>query len=308
MKAAVIDMGTNTFHLIIAEISPAGVEVIYKTNVPVRLGEGRINENLIIPEAFERGINTLKDFKEEINKQQVSLVRAIATSAVRSAINGHDFVAAAHDAGIEIEVISGEEEAAYIFNGVKATGIIAATSLIMDIGGGSTEFIICNTEGQLWKKSYNIGAARLMQAYFRSDPINEEDRSAIINRLDTELADLKTACQKFNPKILIGSAGAFETFAAMLLTDTDVKNISSAALDLEAYSMLSKKLIASSHAERVNMPNLISLRVDMIVIAAIITNYVIKNLDLTAINLSTYDLKMGVLFTIREDQKFDNAV
>jgi len=153
MKAAVIDLGTNTFHLIVAELSPAGVEVIYKTNVPVRLGEGRINENVIIPEAFERGIKTLNDFKQEIDRHGVTLVRAIATSAIRSAGNGVDFVAAASSrAGIEIEVISGEDEASYIFNGVKATGIITAPSLIMDIGGGSTEFIICNPDGQLWKK------------------------------------------------------------------------------------------------------------------------------------------------------------
>ncbi|WP_158795272.1 exopolyphosphatase [Pedobacter sp. L105] len=308
MKAAVIDLGTNTFHLIIADITADGVEVIYKTNIPVRLGEGRINENLIIPEAFERGIKTLNDFKKEIDRQGVTLVRAIATSAVRSATNGADFVAAAFSrAGIKIEVISGEDEAAYIFNGVKATGSITAPSLIMDIGGGSTEFIICNPEGQLWKKSYNIGAARLMQAYFHSDPISKDDQSAIIGRLDEELADLKQACLDLQPEVLIGSAGAFETFAVMLLKGIDIKNISSAVLDFTAYRSLSAKLISSTHAERAVMPDLISLRVDMIVIAAMITNYVIEHLGLKAISLSTYDLKMGVLYTIWEDQKLDNA-
>jgi exopolyphosphatase/pppGpp-phosphohydrolase len=126
MRAAVIDLGTNTFHLIIAEISSAGVEVIYKTNVPVRLGEGRINENVIIPAAFERGIQTLKDFKKEIDKHQVAVVKAIATSAVRSSANGAGFVAsAAEQAGITIEVISGEDEAAFIFKGVKPPASLA---------------------------------------------------------------------------------------------------------------------------------------------------------------------------------------
>jgi len=309
MKAAVIDLGTNTFHLIIAEIDTAGVHVIYKTNVPVRLGEGRINDNVIIAGAFERGIQTLTDFRKEIDQQGAAVVRAIATSAVRSAGNGAAFVAAAADrAGITIEVISGEEEAAFIFNGVKATGVITATSLIMDIGGGSTEFIICNTDGQLWKKSYNIGAARLMQAYFHSDPISAADQQAIIERLTQELPDLKQACAQYAPSVLIGSAGAFETFAAMLLRDIDIKSISSASLDKAAYQELSEKLIRSTHAEREDMPDLISLRVDMIVIAALITNYVIEELGLKSISLSTYDLKMGVLYSILEDQKFDSAV
>ena len=129
MKAAVIDLGTNTFHLIIAECSGDDITVLYKTNVPVKLGEGRINENIIISEAFDRGINTLKSFKEEIDKYQVSSVTAIATSAIRSANNGSEFVSKAKIAtGIDITVIDGNTEAGYIYKGVKATGVLDETS------------------------------------------------------------------------------------------------------------------------------------------------------------------------------------
>ena len=296
MRVAVIDLGTNTFHLIIADLSPAGVDVIFKTNVPVRLGEGRINDNIIIPAAFERGLQTLKDFKQQIEQHKVSLVRAIATSAVRSASNGSDFVAAASSfAGIGIEVISGDEEAGFIFRGVKATGAIQQASLIMDIGGGSTEFIICTPQQLLWKKSYNIGAARLMQAWFHSDPISSGEKSAILQHLDNELQELKSACALHQPKGLIGSAGAFETFAAMLLKDIDLKQTTYAQFDLSAYQKLAATLLTSTHAERAAMPNLISLRVDMIVIAALITSYILEEIQLDTISLSTYDLKMGVL-------------
>lgn len=301
MRAAVIDLGTNTFHLIIADISATDVQIIYKTNVPVRLGQGRINENIIIPEAFNRGIETLKSFKQEIEKQQVQQTLAIATSAVRSAANGNDFVdAAKQQAGINIEVIDGDKEAEYIYKGVKATGVINSTSLIMDIGGGSTEFIICDHQKLLWKKSYNIGAARLMQAYFHSDPISEQDKSAIINHLDNELIDLKEACATFKPDHLVGSAGAFETFAGMILNGTDIKNIKSAPIEITAYTTLSQKLITSTHAERENMPDLIKLRIDMIVIAAILTNYIVSMSGIKQISLSTYDLKMGVIYSLSE--------
>ncbi len=287
MTAAVIDLGTNTFHLIIAEVVDSSVHVLYKTNVPVKLGEGRINEHIIIPAAFERGIQTLKTFQKTIKAYGATTVKAIATSAVRSASNGTDFV-----------VITGDQEAIYIFNGVKATGVISGLSLIMDIGGGSTEFIICDNEQLLWKKSYDIGAARLLQAYFNTDPISQSDQQAITDHLDKELIELKEACSLYQPKHLIGSAGAFETFAAMLIKDLEIKSIKSAPIDLTAYHELAQKLITSNHDERDAMPDLIKLRVDMIVIASILTNYVIDNLKIAELSLSTYDLKMGVLHTL----------
>lgn len=295
MRAAVIDLGTNTFHLIIADLSDR-VNVVYKTNSPVKLGEGKINENIIIPEAFERGLQTLMAFAEEIKNQRVDIVKATATSAVRSAANGADFVEAAKlRAGIDIEVISGEEEAGYIFKGVQATGVIVEPSLIMDIGGGSTEFILCNPEQVLWKKSYNIGAARLMQAYFKSDPISKADQRIILDHLENTLRELKEACAAHQPLTLIGSAGAFETFATLLLKDVEVKSIASCTLPIEAYKKLAAELIASTHEERAGMKGLIPLRVDMIVLAAILTNYVIDETGLEKLSLSTYDLKMGVL-------------
>lgn len=299
MTVAVIDLGTNTFHLIIAEVSSSAVNILYKTNAPVRLGEGKINENIIITAAFERGLQTLKSFSDTIKQYNVSVVKAIATSAVRSATNGVDFVQAAKEqAGIEIVVISGDQEAEYIFNGVKATGIIEGLSLIIDIGGGSTEFIICNKDRLIWKKSYDIGAARLMQAYFHSDPISEIDKQAIKNRLDHELQDLIEVCTSHQPKHLIGSAGAFETFATMIIKDADVKSRKSAPIDILEYNKLSEKLISSTHSERDAMPDLVKLRVDMIVIASILTNYVIQHCSIEAMSLSTYDLKMGVLHTL----------
>lgn len=301
MRVAVIDLGTNTFHLIIADLDGPEPKVIYKTNLPVRLGEGKINDNVIIQEAFERGLLALEQFSELITAHEVRLVKATATSAIRSAANGADFVKAAKSyAGIEITVISGEEEAAYIFQGVKATGLIQERCLIMDIGGGSTEFIICDPKEVFWKKSYNIGAARLMQAYFHSDPINTADKQAITAHLSTELADLKENLVKYQPNHLIGSAGAFETFTGMLYPELDLKAIKSHPIPLADYEGLSARFIASSHEERENMPGLIKLRVDMIVMAALLTDYILELGNLQQMSLSTYDLKMGVLASLKD--------
>ncbi|WP_131536903.1 Ppx/GppA phosphatase family protein [Pedobacter nototheniae] len=299
MRTAAIDLGTNTFHLIIAEKENNELKIIYKTNAPVRLGEGRLNDNLIIDAAFKRGVNQLKIYSETLKEYGVTKFKTTGTSAIRSASNGKDFVEAVKmETGIDIEVISGEEEATFIFEGVKASGAIKGTSLIMDIGGGSTEFIICNNEGLLWKKSYNIGAARLMQRFFHSDPLSKADESLILEHLEETMEGLKQVCKEYKPTTLIGSAGAFETFAGILHPELNTKEIKSASINFNAYQELAASFLKSTHAERENMEGLIPLRVDMIVMAALLTNYVLNFTEIKTIKLSTYDLKMGVLASL----------
>ncbi len=296
MRVAIIDLGTNTFHLLIADVEAGEPKIIYKTNEPVRLGEDITKANLIISKAFSRGITCLKEFKKTIDFYEITTIKAIATSGVRSASNGQDFVDAAYkQTDIRIDTIDGDEEASYIYEGVKWSGAITEPALIMDIGGGSTEFILCNQEKLIWKKSYNIGAARLMQAFFKSDPINIDDQKKIQNHLDEQLTELIHVCRNHRPQILIGSAGAFESFAGMINTSLDIKKVNTANIDYSAYQMLAIKLINANHEERVRMDGLIPLRVDMIVMAALLTSYVLEKLDLKQITLSTYDLKMGVL-------------
>ncbi|SOD18982.1 exopolyphosphatase [Pedobacter xixiisoli] len=296
MKIAAIDLGTNTFHLIIAEKSDSEMNIIYKTNKPIKLGEDITKENKIIPAAFERAINCLKDFKATLNQYGVTKIRAVATSGVRSASNGQDFIhTVKKETGIAIDMINGEEEASLIYEAVKYSGAIQGKSLIMDIGGGSTEFIFCDENGFYWKKSFDIGAARLMQKFFKSDPINQENQNQINQHLKENLSELIEFGETFRATTLIGSAGAFETYAEVLNPSIVLNEIANAPIDIEAYHQLSKKFLHSTHQERSEMPNLIPLRVDMIVMASMITDYVLAELGLKAITLSTYDLKMGVL-------------
>ncbi|AZI27755.1 exopolyphosphatase [Pedobacter sp. G11] len=300
MRIAVIDLGTNTFHLLIAEIKQNNFSVIYKTNVPVKLGEGKINENVIIPVAFERGLACLKNFADTMTAYQVDQVRATATSAVRSAQNGQDFVDAVREkTSIAIEIISGDDEAELIYQGVKLSGAIQNLSLIMDIGGGSVEFILCDTERLIWKKSYNIGAARLAQQFFNSDPISDDDRNAILYHIQGELADLFEICERYQPQTLIGSAGAFETFAELIINkknkQIDINKAETYVFNFDEYIEVAIKLLNLNHQERAAMPGMIPLRVDMIVMAALITNYVLGRTKINQLTLSTYDLKMGSL-------------
>jgi len=170
---AVMDLGTNTFHLLIAQGDAANPEELYHTTVPVRLGEGGINNGIIQPAAYKRGVDTLVQFSEKIAEFKAERVSAMATSALRSASNGKDFIEEVRaKTGIEIETISGDREAKYIYEGVKAGKCLTKqNSLILDIGGGSVEFILGNEEEIIWKRSFEIGAARMLDKFHKIDPI-----------------------------------------------------------------------------------------------------------------------------------------
>jgi exopolyphosphatase / guanosine-5'-triphosphate,3'-diphosphate pyrophosphatase len=300
-RCAVMDLGTNTFHLLIAEGDMLHLHAIVHLHIAVKLGEGGINKGIILPVAFQRGINTMKQFKREIDDNHVEKVKAIATSALRNASNGKEFIDKVKtETGIAIEIVDGDNEAAFIYSGVKASGSLSVqNSLIVDIGGGSVEFIIGSRSDLLWKQSFEIGAARLMEKFHRTDPI----RSAAIEALDLYLEDtlpgLFSAINKIPVNNMIGSSGAFETFAELIETERsdsfDLKKIKTYNFDQEELLTVTDQLIVSTHGERAANKKIIPVRVDMIVVASIITRYLIQKLSINKVSLCTYSLKEGVL-------------
>jgi exopolyphosphatase/guanosine-5'-triphosphate,3'-diphosphate pyrophosphatase len=299
-RVAVMDLGTNTFHLLIADgIADDYQEIIHEHDA-VRLGEGGINKGIIQPAAYERGLSTMQKFRDDIDEHGVKHIRAIATSALRNASNGQAFIKDVADkTGIEIELINGEQEAEYIYKGVKlAGGLGDKTSLIMDIGGGSVEFILGNAQGILWKQSFEIGAARLMDKFHQTDPIPTESIDALNLYLQEQLATLLGIAQKHPVDALIGSSGAFETFAEVI----ELEKGNNFSLQIKNYDFehgdlirVTDNLITSSHQQRKDTKGIIPIRVDMIVVASLITRFIINNLQVEKVCMSTYSLKEGVL-------------
>ena len=296
---AIIDLGTNTFHLLIAEINENIPQIIFQETIAVKLGEGGMKDGMINASAFDRGISAIKQFKTSIDHYGVFQIKAFATSALRSASNSKTFTEKiVKETGIKIEIIDGNREAELIFSGVRAAiNMKDQTSLIMDIGGGSVEFIICDQDQIFWKKSFDIGAARLMDQFHQSDPISEANISELHFYLNSVLNDLNTQLGIHKPKQLIGSAGAFETFANML--DPEFKSgfkTPEFNIDLEQFEKISKFIIGSNHEERAVTAGIPAVRVDMIVVATLLTGYVLNLYPFKGLKLSTYSLKEGVLF------------
>jgi exopolyphosphatase / guanosine-5'-triphosphate,3'-diphosphate pyrophosphatase len=307
-RFAVMDLGTNTFHLLIAEGEIYDFNEIVHQHIAVKLGEGGINKGLILSAAFNRGIDTMRQFQQDIVSFQVRRVKAIATSALRNASNGQEFIEKVKaETGIEIEIIDGDREASFIYTGVKASGLLSdQNSLIMDIGGGSVEFIIGNHHQLLWKQSFEIGAARLMERFHHTDPIPPASIEALNVFLETALTGLFKATGQIPARDLIGSSGAFETFAELIenqRTDSfDLKKIKAYDFDREELLAVTDHLVRSTHAEREGNKSIIPVRVDMIVVASLITRYIMQKLDIKSVSLCTYSLKEGVLAGMMDDK------
>ncbi len=177
-------------------------------------------------------------------------------------------------------------------------------SLIIDIGGGSTELVICNQKNIFWKHSFELGAALLLEKLKPSDPITIEEINKLNAYLDKELAILFEAIKKYVPARLIGSSGSFDTFAEMILVQNNKSPLGkriSYEFYMEDYFNVHQRLIKSTTQQRMQMKGLIKMRVDMIVLASSLLTFVLKKTDIKKMTLSAYALKEGMLFDILQN-------
>jgi exopolyphosphatase/guanosine-5'-triphosphate,3'-diphosphate pyrophosphatase len=299
MKKAFIDLGTNTFHLLIVEVPSKKIH--FTTSIATQLGKAGINSQLITPEAIERAIKVLKDFRTEIDKFEIQPenIIATATSAVRNANNRTEFTDRVFDeTAIKIQVISGDEEAALIYEGVRQAVEITRPSLIIDIGGGSVEFIIANNSGILWKQSFEIGGQRLMELFMKSDPISAKAVERLNNYLRESLIPLANAMHQYRPEILVGSSGSFDTLNDIhwmkefnTLSEEEIGFDYPITAFKEAYELLAYR----NRTERMEISGMIELRVDMIVVAVCLIRFIVETYQIKEIKISNYALKEGLM-------------
>ncbi|MCC6384839.1 MAG: phosphatase [Bacteroidia bacterium] len=305
MRIALIDCGTNTFHLLIAEISEQNkINYLTKEQVPVKLGEGGITTGMITDAAFDRGIQCLENFASIIRKSNVVTVQAFGTAILRKAKNRDAFLQAAKEkTGIEFSVIEGSREAELIYIAVNHATPLKGTELIMDIGGGSTELIVADSTTIRWKKSYEAGAALLRDKFNPSDRITSDE----IKEMEKWFAEIFSEFiiqWKGKISVLNGSAGSFDTFLKLSWMhgggSKPAEGSVSAEIPLHSFNHVYQQLITSTRLERLQMKGLPEFRADMIVPAVVLLNFILREMDIKTIVWSAYSLKEGMLFnTIR---------
>jgi exopolyphosphatase/guanosine-5'-triphosphate,3'-diphosphate pyrophosphatase len=301
-RIAILDFGTNTFNLLITEVSSENkLHVLHTAKEAVKLGEGGITRKIITEQAFERGLNAIERHLERVKEFKVTKVYAFATSAIRDAANGKDFIQAVKERfEVYVMIIEGEREAEMIYRGVRLSfNMDERPVLILDIGGGSNEFIIANKKEIFWKHSFNLGMARLLETFNPSNPISHLEIEKIIIYLKAELKELFDAVKEFSPLMLIGASGSFETISAILQHRYPgrYKRDKNAAREIfyEDFLSLHEILLKSTLEERRIMQGMEPVRVEMIVLASIFINVTMEECGLKMIIQSDYALKEGVI-------------
>ncbi len=296
---AVIDLGTNTFHLLIARISPAkGIEEVYRERIFVKLASDGIST--IGPRPFERGMMAIIHFRKILDEYKCQHVSAIGTAALRRATNGQDFIKAVFEqSGLTISLISGDEEARLITNGVLAAiPNVRERMLIMDIGGGSTEFIIVDKQQVLWRQSFPIGISVLKENFHHNDPIGDAEKHRLYDHLRLITAPLTRALAEFPTHHLAGAAGTFELLANLLIDNTVPQHPTYTQIALDDLPQLAKQLINTTVAERERLPYIPQNRVDMVVVAMLLITFTLELASISRITVSKYALKEGVLLDV----------
>jgi exopolyphosphatase/guanosine-5'-triphosphate,3'-diphosphate pyrophosphatase len=296
--AAIIDLGTNTFKLLLCERHDGTLRVIHREEVPVYLGRGGIEQGLIAPDAFERGLEALRAFRETALANGVNRLRGFGTSALRNARNGVAFVQRAkEELDIDIRIIAGDEEAGLILEGVRqAVPLGNKPTLIMDIGGGSTEFILATEKALMWKRSFELGVTRLRERFPCSDPMTLDEETRIAQHLDSQLEPLYAVIERHEPHLLIGSAGSFDTLAAMVAADSGTllaDDATTLAFDAHTFGELKDRLMRMTREERLAVPGLPEHRVDTINYALVQIERVLLAGGIRDLAWSRYALKEG---------------
>lgn len=297
-RVAVIDLGTNTFNLLIADVFSDRFDLIHTEKEGVALGMGGINDGLIAPDAFERGISAMVRFKQICQSFEVEEIIAIGTSALRDASNSEDFQNRVYmQTKILIQIISGEEEAEMIYKGVLWSYDFSERAVIMDIGGGSTEFIFANAIGIEQKISLNIGVSRIFQELKLNDPLTAGDVDLIEKWLDVHSDGF------FDDKqcdVLLGASGSFETFHEMIHRER-FPNVSKAIeIPIQQIVHILDWTIYSNQYERDHHPFIIPIRKKMAPIAAVKTRWVMNKLLVKKVFVTPFSLKEGALEIIQK--------
>lgn len=300
---AAIDIGTNSFHLVVAEIIDKNTfKVLTKDKEVVRLGSSSKDMKYLSLEAMERGVEALKRFKLVCDSYQAN-VRAIATSATREANNKEEFITRVYkETGIHIEIVSGYEEARLIYLGVlQALDVYNKRILLIDIGGGSTEFLVGRSGGVEFAHSLKIGAVRLMHKYFEDGKIKNSAAEDARDFIKGAIYPAVRAIKNEKVDLVVGTSGTISTLALMsYLEETEFPsidfNINNYTFSKKSlFKIISKILKAGTAEERIKLAGLDPKRADIIVAGSLILEEIFTDLGIEEMTVSNFALREGII-------------
>jgi exopolyphosphatase/guanosine-5'-triphosphate,3'-diphosphate pyrophosphatase len=303
MRLAGVDIGTLTCRLLIADLSPGGKLIEARSERRIlRLGEGVDRTKQLSIAAMERVVQCLMEWRELIDAAHVDATAAVATSAVRDAENRNEFLdRVKREAGFEVELISGEEEARRTMLGIRS-GLPAGVTdvLALDIGGGSTEFILDRPGRNPVVRSIDIGVVRLCERLLHHDPLTDEEIRQAREWVAKETKAAVAGMGNYQTATFVGTAGTITSLAAMAqkLPTYEPDRIHNYMLKLDTIQALEHTLLSLKKADRVGLPGLEKGREEVIATGAIIIRTIMETLGMSSVLVSDLGLREGVLINL----------
>ncbi len=299
MRVAAIDIGTNSIRLLKAEIIDGKLITGNKKLNMTRIGEG-VNETGRLSEAgMKRSVDALVAFEQEAKAWKAKHTFALATSAVRDSENKNEFLNRVEDAcGLNVEVISGEQEAKIGFMGVLAgMDNVEGLILVIDVGGGSTELIVGDRSGILFAESVNVGAVRMTGKHISTDPVTPEESENVKNDIEYITKDVLKKLEKYNITKAVGIGGTATTLGAMKLEmeSYDRDRIQNSSVLYPEIKAMNEKMSELTIDERKDLKGLQPKRADIIYAGALVIEKVLKTLNIDEMFISDYDNLEGCL-------------
>lgn len=297
-RTAIADLGTNTFKLLVASLTPGGkLRTELEEEVPVFLGKGGIERNMIAEAPFQLGLEVLGRFKQTAIAAGAPDLRGFGTSALRNARNGQHFVDRAMELhGIPIAIIPGQEEAGLILDGVRqAVPFGPKPMLVMDIGGGSTEFILATDRALMWKRSFELGTTRFLERFPATDPMDLPLQLRLAAHIDACLEPLWAVMDRHWPRTLIGSEGSFGSMAAMIACQRGnplPPDAVECAFSTAEFDAIKDLILPMARSQRTLVPGLPAHRVDTMLPALLLVERVLLH-GVEQLHWSRWSLKEG---------------
>ena len=301
MRVAAIDCGTNSIRLLIADIDGNNFREVVRDMEIVRLGQGVDETGQFHPDAIARTLAAVDKFAAEIAKRGVEKIRFCATSATRDATNRHLFVDGVRERlGIELEVISGDEEAALSFAGaIKDLDPSNGPFLVVDIGGGSTEFVFGTSTVEA-ARSVNIGCVRMTERHFASDPATPEQIEAARSDIQAAIAQAAAVVPITKAKTLVAVAGTATTVAAagLDLPEYDRYAIHLSRISAQQTHDAATMFATSNREQRLALGYLHPGRVDVIAAGSLVLSEIMKATGASEFVASESDILDGMAFSL----------
>ena len=298
MKIATIDIGTNSMRLLIAEYKDGKLVNRKKYVNTTRIGQGVDKQGYITDEAIERNIKALVEFSNRCKGENCEKIYCMGTSALRDSKNKANFINLAKDkTGIHVDIISGEKESNLGFMGVLEGLEKAKDILVIDIGGGSTEFIIGNKDGIRFSKSENVGALRMTEKFLHQDPINDNEFESMSNFIYEEVKSTLEYIKKHKVKNLVGIGGTITSLSAMNqeLEVYSMERIHNSKISLSEIELILQNLKKMTLNDKKSLKGLQPKRADIIIAGVEILHTIMKNLEIKEITVSEYDNLEGLM-------------